>query len=263
MAKPYEIHGIPENAWLEFDEPPDYAVIYETKEGHGTFDEPYGLISGEVRLWGQADYWTALEAALLLVGISPDDYQLYAVEKAPGADEDFVGNGEFYYCWKYAYKFDSARDYLFLFERSNLAPKAPPIEWVKYFNRKVRDISVLPPFEPNYCDKWLEYFSTVLEISQLEYSAIEKPSQEQRQENQKENPLENISRREQQYKIILALIDALEYDPMKIPDGGKAKIKAICMTRGLNTDSGFDHAWKAGVTGGLFRLANHDKFSPK
>lgn len=173
MAKPYEIHGIPDNTSLEFDEPPDYAVIYERKD-KDTFDRAYGLMPGDIRLWGQAEYWTVLEAALLLVGISPDDYELYAVEKGAAADEDFVDNGEFYYSWKYEYKFDSAKDYLFLFERSTLAPKAPPIEWVKYFNQKVRDVSVRPPFEPNYCDDWLEFFGAELNrINQVENKPLE------------------------------------------------------------------------------------------
>jgi hypothetical protein len=173
MAKPYEIHGIPDNTSLEFDEPPDYAVIYERKD-KDTFDGAYGLVPGDIRLWGQAEYWTVLEAALLLVGISPDDYELYAVEKGAAADEDFVDNGEYYYSWKYEYKFDSAKDYLFLFERSTLAPKAPPIEWVKYFNQKVRDVSVRPPFEPNYCDDWLEFFGAELNrINQVENKPLE------------------------------------------------------------------------------------------
>lgn len=161
MAKPYEIHGIPENAWLEFEEPPDYAVIYERKD-EDTFDRPYGLMPSDVRLWGQAEYWTTIEAALLMVGLSPDDYELYAVEKSAACNDDFVENGEYYYGWKYEYKFDSAKDYLFLFERSNLSPKAPPIEWVKYFNKKVRDVSVRPPFEPNYCNDWIAFFSEQL-----------------------------------------------------------------------------------------------------
>lgn len=250
MAKPYEIHGIPENVWLEFDEPPDYAVIYERKD-KDTFDSPYGLVPGDIRLWGQAEYWTALEAALLLVGVSPDDYELYAVEKSAAADEDFVDNGEFYYGWKYEYKFDSAKDYLFLFERSTLAPKAPPIEWVKYFNRKVRDVSVRPPFEPNYCDDWLEFFAAELNAdNQTETTAP--PT------------VASTSRRETQHEIILAVIAALEFDPLQIPDGGKSKIKLACLNRPrLFTPDSFDHAWKVGVSAGLFKLANHEKYSSK
>lgn len=249
MAKPYEIHGIPENAWLEFDEPPYYAVIYETKV-KDTFDRPHGLMPGDLRLWGQADYWTPLEAALLLAGVSPDDYELYAVEKEMSANDDFVENGEYYYCWKYAYKFDSARDYLFLFERSSLAPKAPPIEWVKYFNKKVRDVSVRPPFEPNYVDDWLGFFAD--ELNEPNHVENVPPSSEG-----------ISSRREQQHEIIMAVIAAMEFDPLNIPDGGKAKIKKACVTRPkVFTEASFDHAWKAGVSAGLFRLANHEKFSP-
>jgi hypothetical protein len=74
---------------------------------------------------------------------------------------------------------------------------------------------------------------------------------------------ENNSRREQQHEIILAVIAALQYDPLQIPDGGKAKIKKACLTRPKwFTQESFNHAWKAGTTAGLFRLANHEKYSP-
>lgn len=71
---------------------------------------------------------------------------------------------------------------------------------------------------------------------------------------------ENLERRRLQHEVILAVIGALDYQAMAIPDGGKAKIKSILMNRPqLFTPSGFDHAWKAGVAAGLFRLLNHDK----
>lgn len=75
---------------------------------------------------------------------------------------------------------------------------------------------------------------------------------------------DNPRRREQQHEIILAVIAALEFDPLQIPDRGCAKIKAICLTRPrIFTDSGFDHAWKAGVSAGFFKMANHEKFTSK
>ncbi len=69
-------------------------------------------------------------------------------------------------------------------------------------------------------------------------------------------------RREQQHEVILAVIVALKFNPQQIPDTGKATIKQICLTRPrLFTDDGFDHAWKAGVKAGLFKLENHEKYS--
>jgi hypothetical protein len=82
-------------------------------------------------------------------------------------------------------------------------------------------------------------------------------------------PSENISdpeamrRRELQIEIILAIIEALEFEPIKIPDGGKARIKTICLSRPrLFTPSSFDRAWQAGLSQDKFRLANHQKYSP-
>jgi hypothetical protein len=74
---------------------------------------------------------------------------------------------------------------------------------------------------------------------------------------------ESLGRREQQHEVILAVIAALKYDPLQIPNGGKAGIKKICLTCPRSfTDASFDHAWKRGVSAGLFKLANHNKYSP-
>lgn len=78
------------------------------------------------------------------------------------------------------------------------------------------------------------------------------------------NSVARPGRREQQYEIILAVITAFEFDPLQIPDNGKAKIKSVCLTRSrIFTDSGFGHAWKAGVAAGLFKLASHEKYFSK
>lgn len=73
---------------------------------------------------------------------------------------------------------------------------------------------------------------------------------------------ELLKRRQQQLEVILAVIDALQFNPMAIPDGGKSKIKEICLKCRSFTPSGFEHAWKAGVKAQLFRHENHEKFAP-
>jgi hypothetical protein len=71
-------------------------------------------------------------------------------------------------------------------------------------------------------------------------------------------------KRDQQFQIILAVIDTLNYEALEIPTGGKTNIKNICLKRvRLFTDSAFDHAWKDGVSKGLFRLLDSDKFSSR
>lgn len=73
---------------------------------------------------------------------------------------------------------------------------------------------------------------------------------------------EKIGRREFQHEIISAIIVALNYPPLSIPDGGKAKIKNICLTRPrIFTPSSFDHAWKDGLANKFYRMANHSKFT--
>ena len=71
-------------------------------------------------------------------------------------------------------------------------------------------------------------------------------------------------KRDQQHQIILAVINALNYEPLEIPTGGKSKIREICLKRvRVFTDSAFEHAWKNGTNNGLFRLLESDKFSSK
>lgn len=73
-----------------------------------------------------------------------------------------------------------------------------------------------------------------------------------------------LSRRERQIEAILTAAAALDMDPMKIPDGGKAKIKEICLRRSeLFTASGFDHAWKAACKAGKVRMLNDEKYKSK
>lgn len=54
-------------------------------------------------------------------------------------------------------------------------------------------------------------------------------------------------KRNKQIEAICEVIKSLGYNPLKIPEGGKAKIKAKCLQLegGLFTDAGFDHAWRA------------------
>jgi len=256
MKKLYEIHGIPDNPWLEYDAPPDYVILFEADTENSSFFVPFGLAPGDLRLWGALNYWTVLEAALLLAGASLDDPELYAAEQLNVTDE---GYGDKLFTWKYAPSFHHAKEYLFLLKRSDLAPKASPVEWVKYFHSIVDKIYIGTGSKNSRTDVkndyfrggvWFDFFHRELnETNQVE---ILIDSQEKQ------------SRREIQHEIILAVIAALNYEKMQIPDGGKAKIKKACLTRpGLFTDASFEHAWKAGVRKRYFRLANHEKFTPK
>ncbi len=71
-----------------------------------------------------------------------------------------------------------------------------------------------------------------------------------------------LGRREQQLEIILAVIAALGFAPLEIPDGGKAIIKSACLTRPrFFTDASFNHAWKVGISKNLIKMVNHEKYS--
>ncbi len=104
------------------------------------------------------------------------------------------------------------------------------------------------------------------EIDWLDH-AIEWGLYTPKQESEEAVPPESVDKlgpRKQQLEIILAVIAALEFEPLQIPNGGKAKIKVICLTRpDVFTDSGFDHAWRVGLSAKLFKLGNHEKYSNK
>jgi hypothetical protein len=81
------------------------------------------------------------------------------------------------------------------------------------------------------------------------------------EEHDEEARPERLRRSKLQLEVILAVIKSLGFDPLSIPDGGKAKIKLICLTcSSLFTHSGFDHAWKKGLKANLFRMSSHDKY---
>lgn len=72
-----------------------------------------------------------------------------------------------------------------------------------------------------------------------------------------------IGRRKAQLETILAIIAELGFKPLKIPDGGKTKIKNICLkSPKLFSDSAFGHAWKVGLEKNLFKLENAEKYKP-
>lgn len=66
-------------------------------------------------------------------------------------------------------------------------------------------------------------------------------------------------------KQVAAIMDAIRrqgWDAMRIPPGGKGRIKSICLTEAkLFTDTGFARGWQAAINGGLLRMENHDTYS--
>ncbi len=75
-------------------------------------------------------------------------------------------------------------------------------------------------------------------------------------------PAEIAGRREKQIAKILQTAVLLKYDPLKIPDGGKSKIKTECLKQpDIFTNDSFDHAWKAAGKAGKVCMANKEKYT--
>lgn len=68
--------------------------------------------------------------------------------------------------------------------------------------------------------------------------------------------------RRRQIGFIVATAQALGYNPLSIPDGGKQEIRAACLTLPkLFTEASFGHAWKAASD--YVRMANHAHFAKR
>lgn len=251
LMKDYEIYGIPANIWADKITPPDYAIIYDTiDEAPLHIDAgPAELENRDYSFWAALEHWTTLEASLLFAGLNPHSYDLYAISCKRMSDTCLTNANE--YEWMNGIHFAVADDNLWLFERSSLKPKAPPLEWIKYYQKQVYDKSIQDQFIDCYAEKWINYFGAEL-------------NEDNQSQPLTDNSKDQAGRRKQQYDVILAIIDTLGFDSKKIPDNGKAKIKELCLRRKrLFTDEGFLGAWKDGVKAGHFRMLNHEKYSPK
>lgn len=76
-----------------------------------------------------------------------------------------------------------------------------------------------------------------------------------------------LSKREKQIATIINEARALQYDPMSVPDGGKAALMKNCMKSrpdlfGAGPDPFMD-AWKEGGNQGRLRMKNHHRYSSK
>jgi hypothetical protein len=63
-------------------------------------------------------------------------------------------------------------------------------------------------------------------------------------------------------EIVRVAKDELRFNPLEIPDGGKASIKENCLSNAtLFTKATFDSAWKAARKRDLVKMKNHDKYA--
>lgn len=123
--------------------------------------------------------------------------------------------------------------------------------------------SGLQQFSREALQKWLtnNNIKSVYDFS-CAWRIAERPDQDTSSNCVSENiDSENLGRRNHQIETILAVCAALEFDPMNIPTGGKAKVRSACLTRPkLFTESGFDEAWKQARDKELVRMKDHEKF---
>ena len=92
------------------------------------------------------------------------------------------------------------------------------------------------------------------------------PAESKAQSEADENT-DGLKKREKQIRAIEVEIAALNYSPLKIPDGGKPKIQAACKKNHVALfgagDDPFKDAWKVGVSQERFRMTNHQRYAKK
>jgi hypothetical protein len=72
---------------------------------------------------------------------------------------------------------------------------------------------------------------------------------------------EGKGKRNKQVNVILKAVINFEYDPLNIPEGGKAKIKKECLkNKSLFTESAFKRAWIESGRRGLIRMKDKEKY---
>lgn len=106
-------------------------------------------------------------------------------------------------------------------------------------------------------------------LSELRYSAKDLAKLVQGHQTGQETPATSQAKdgrqtrkREKQIQTIEATARALNYDPLDIPEGGRAAIKRHCLEHhlGLFTDSGFGHAWKAANRQDRIRIHRKERY---
>ncbi len=160
---------------------PDYSFLYLIDD-ETSLDTGSAVLDNSNRgLWGAAEYWTVLEASLLMAGLNPNDDNLYAVGEKCTRDRDGLPMTTDYFFINEPLLL-AAKDYLFLFERSTLNPKAPPIDWIKYYKQKILDKFIQHEVVERYAKDWFVYFNIKNgEINQSEI--IVKPDSTRKTEN--------------------------------------------------------------------------------
>lgn len=75
---------------------------------------------------------------------------------------------------------------------------------------------------------------------------------------------EPANRRARQIARILESVQARGWEALRIPNGGKQKIKAHCLEEAaLFTEAGFARAWQAAINEGFLRTENHTTYAKR
>lgn len=227
--KNYERYGIPDNLYLDNEFMiPDYSFVYIIDD-ESSLDTGSAVLNNSNRaLWGAAEYWTVLEASLLVAGLNPNDVNLYAIGEKCTRDRDSLPITTHYF-WINESLLSAAKDYLFLFERSTLSPKAPPIDWIKYYKQKILGKSLQHEAVERYAKDWFVYFN--IKNGELDQSEIITKPESTRK-------TENLLR-----ALAAIAIDDYRYDSDSLKSTAPQDIADALSKRGVNFDPKTIRGW--------------------
>jgi hypothetical protein len=105
----------------------------------------------------------------------------------------------------------------------------------------------------------LEFAQSSMAAQSVSDASLGEPGAEQQRND---GAATKFSRRQAQVDEIVATINRLEFDPLRIPYGGKGKIRDELVKPGskLFTPSAFDRAWISAIKQGLVEVENVDQY---
>lgn len=247
METLYQVYGIPDDLDLDVSNinKYDYVIFYPIMDGEIILD---GIGSAELDskdylLWGAVEYWTELEASLLLAGLNPNNQNLYAVGEVVTWGNDGLPITTYY--WINENLFLVAKEFLFLFGRSPLTPKAAPIEWIRYYEENFHSKLTLYNhlIFSGYSNKWLNYFNFELSKNNQVEKVIKQESTRK---------TENLLR-----ALTAIAIDAYGYSPVNAKSNVPQDIVNALSNHGVIFDQKTVRNWlKEGVS---LLASNSDK----
>ncbi|MDR6409732.1 UNVERIFIED_ORG: hypothetical protein ABIC62_002441 [Burkholderia sp. 1595] len=233
-------------------------------------DEGLARLHHALRYWFRRDTWTPDEAFPLLIGVSPDSLS-HGDSHFRYLDDSLVCIAASMHAHGVAWSAESFDDLKALQDL-----QAVPVMLDEM--KRVWDSGDHPPRNgPGYFIEWAQqkgfdvsWLESACDLGLIENAKGKEPSAAASVGATEAMPAPSpadgaLSKRERQIRAIEATADALGVSHLRIPTGGKQRIKSECKKNYADLfgvgDDPFREAWQDAVSQSRIRMANHDKFA--